>query len=74
MNWTDICEKLPEAGVEVLVWVKRDHSECEIAYLVDGKWVTCMRGVGGEEPPVSHWQPLPSQPGKSTISLTNSLT
>ena len=58
-EWISVMERLPEDGVRVLAWDRREES-CRIAYL-DSTWY--MVGFDDDTPIcVTHWMPLPEPP------------
>lgn len=62
MNWISVKDKLPDRGVDVLVWLS-DDGWCEVAfYTLAGKWFT-EDDIGTHVCSPSHWMPLPEGPG-----------
>lgn len=58
-EWISVSERLPEDGVRVLAWDKREQS-WRIAY-IDTIWH--MVGFDDDTPIcVTHWMPLPEPP------------
>lgn len=58
-QWIPVDERLPDDGVRVLAWDRREQS-LRVAYL-DQTWY--MVGFDDDTPIcVSHWQPLPEPP------------
>lgn len=59
MTWISVTDKLPEAGIDVLVWIPKDGWQ-EIGWyeVINNKW---FNGDGEEIIP-THWMPLPEPP------------
>lgn len=64
MEWISVKERLPDQGIEVLVWSER-YGRTFATYLATNKYGTIWKFQG--DPIVtfnapSHWAPLPSPP------------
>lgn len=61
-EWVSVAERLPESGVDMLVYGKTQHNEyiC-IGWIESDQWEYQL----GDYMEVTHWKPLPSRPAST---------
>lgn len=59
-RWISVTDRLPEEGVEVLVWLGDEMATAK--HIGEGYWFVPKVRVSAKSPDPTHWMPLPAPP------------